>query len=144
MNIGLDGVGLGPLTLSWSSLTLALNLLTWFGLARFPGAQRAALTTLVVARLWAALPGLDGSRLLVEHLLDIVDVRRGTWAWGPGLAFGVLTLWFVQRRPTAPVIRAVALTVLAAAVPLALRPVPTVTAATLPTTGLPCWLPGPG
>lgn len=137
MNIGLDGVGLGPLNLSWSSLTLALGLLTWFSLARFPGAQRAALTTLLVARLWAALPGLDGSRPLVEHLLDIVDVRRGTWAWGPGLGAGLLILWFIQRRPSAPVIRAVALTVVAAAVPLVLRPVPTATATTLPATGLP-------
>ncbi|GHF63253.1 thiol-disulfide isomerase/thioredoxin [Deinococcus metalli] len=133
----LDGIVLGPLNLSWSSLTLALGLLTWFGVARFPGAQRAALVTLVVARLWAALPGLDDARPLAEHLLDIVDVRRGSWAWAPGLGAGLVTLWFIQRRPTAGVIRAVALTVLAATVPLVLRPVPAATAATLPSTALP-------
>ncbi|MDV6376550.1 hypothetical protein [Deinococcus arenicola] len=71
MNLGLDSLVLGPLNLSWQSLTLLLGLVTWLGLARFAQAERALLVTLLVARLWAAVPGLDGSRPLLENMLDI-------------------------------------------------------------------------
>ena len=51
MTVGLDGVGLGPLNLSWQSLSLLLGLVTWFALARFAHAERALFITLLVARL---------------------------------------------------------------------------------------------
>ncbi|MDV6376643.1 hypothetical protein [Deinococcus arenicola] len=60
MNLGLDGLVLGPLNLSWQSLTLLL--------------------------------GLDGGRPLLENVLDIVDIRRGSWAWFPGLLAGLAAL----------------------------------------------------
>lgn len=77
VNVGLDGVALGPLNVSWSALILMLGLLPWVTMARFPHAERAAGVPLLVARVWDALPGLDTSRPLLQNALDIVDVRRG-------------------------------------------------------------------
>ncbi len=137
MNLGLDGIGLGPLNLSWQSLTLLLGLVTWFSLARFAHAERALLVTLLVARLWAALPGLDGGRPLLENMLDIVDVRRGSWAWIPGLLGGLAVLWWPQRRFPSGLPRALAATLIVAALPELLKPAPQGLQITLPTTPLP-------
>lgn len=137
MNLGLDSLALGPLNLSWPSLTLLLGALTWLGLARFAGAERALLVTLVVARLWAALPGLDGGRPPLENALDIVDLRRGGWAWLPGVLAGLLALWWPQRRFSPVVVRALVITLVVAALPGLLRPAPQGLQATLPATPLP-------
>ncbi|CAM3416400.1 Thioredoxin domain-containing protein [Deinococcus saxicola] len=137
MNLGLDGIGLGPLNLSWQSLTLLLGVVTWLGLARFAHAERALFITLLVARLWAALPGLDGGRPLLENVLDIVDVRRGSWAWLPGLLAGLLALWWPQRRFPSGLPRALVVTLTVAALPGLLKPAPQGLQATLPATPLP-------
>lgn len=137
MNIGLDGIGLGPLNLSWQSLTLLLGLVTWFALARFAHADRAVLVTLLVARLWAALPGLSGDRPLLENLLDIVDMRRGGWAWPAGLLAGLFAVWWPRRRFPSGLPRALALTLTVAALPGLLKPAAQGLQATLPTTPLP-------
>ena len=137
MNLGLDGLGLGPLNLSWQNLTLLLGVVTWLSLARFANAERALIVTLLAARLWAALPGLDGGRPPLENLLDIVDLRRGGWAWLPGLMAGLIALWWPQRRFSPPVIRALAITLLVAALPGLLQPAPQKLQVTLPTKPLP-------
>ncbi|GGM16997.1 TlpA disulfide reductase family protein [Deinococcus aerophilus] len=137
MNLGLDGLILGPLNLSWQSLTLLLGVVTWLSVARFAGAERALLVTLLVARLWAALPGLDGQRPVLENLLDIVDIRRGGWAWLPGMLAGVLALWWPARRFSPLMMRAVAVTVVVAALPGLLKPAPQGMQASLPATPLP-------
>lgn len=142
MKIGLDGVGLGPLSLSWNSLTLALGLIVWFGVARFAHAERAALITLIVARVWAALPGLDAGRPVLQNLLDIVDVRRGEWAWGPGLVAGLLALWWPARTLPAGAPLALGVTLLAATLPHLLRPAAQGAQATLPGTPLPVLVAG--
>lgn len=137
MTLGLDGLGLGPLHLSWPSLTLVLGAVTWLTLARFAHAERALLVTLLVGRVWAALPGLGGDRPLLENVLDLVDLRRGGWAWGPGMVAGLLALWWPRRHFPAGLARALALTVIAAALPGLLRPVPQQLQAILPRTPLP-------
>lgn len=120
--IGPDGLRLGPLALSWPSLTLLLGLVAWAALARFPGAGRAALVTLITARLWAAVPGLDAGQPLLDNALDLVDVRRGDWAWLPGLAAGMLSLAVGPRGHGQVAARAVLVAVLAGALPGLLRP----------------------
>lgn len=137
MNVGLDGVGLGPLNLSWQSLSLLLGLFTWFALARFAHAERAVFVTLLVARIWAALPGLDADRPPLENVLDIVDVRRGGWAWLPGVLAGLLALWWPRRRFPQGLPRALGVTLTVAALPGLLRPAPQGLQATLPDTPLP-------
>lgn len=131
-----DGLSLGPLNLGWTALTLLLGYAVWSAQARFPHADLAALVTLLVARLWAALPGLSAARPLSENLLDLVDVRRGDWAWGPGLLAGALTLWLLSgRRWPAGAWPTLGLTVLAGLLPLLLQPANQADL-TLPTTQL--------
>lgn len=122
-----DGLSLGPLSLSWPSLTLVLGTLTWLALARFTLADRALALTLLAARLWAALPGWSTERPLLQNVLDILDVRRGDWAWGIGLLAGIGYLLWHMRRGTLRQdwLRPVALSVLAGLLPLSLRPAPT-------------------
>lgn len=102
IGLGPDGLNLGPAVMNWGNLSLILGLFTWLGLAKFPHAQAIALVTLLAARLGAALPGWTTQRSVAENLWDILDLRRGDWAWGPGLAAGVLfTLllaWHDLRR----------------------------------------------
>lgn len=120
-----DGLLLGPLSLSWSALTLLAGLLTWSALARFAGAGMVLGVTLLVARLWAAWPGLSPGRPLLENLLDVFDLRRGDWAWGPGLLAGLaalLRLGWPRRAFPAGSARAFALGVLAGLLPQVLRP----------------------
>lgn len=146
-----DGLGLGPLALSWTSLTLLLGVLTWTALARWPGAGVALGVSLLAARLWAAAPGLASSRPLLDNVLDVLDPRRGDWAWGAGLSAGVLFLACSGRQTLRRAVRPLLLSVLAGALPLLLRPAPSalqVTAAPLPglsadRTFLPAPLPRP-
>lgn len=98
IGFGPDGMNLGPAVVNWQNLSLLLGLFTWLGLAKFPQAQTTAALTLVVARLWAALPGLTTSRPLLDNVWDILDLRRGHWAWLPGLAAGLLYLLLETRR----------------------------------------------
>ena len=143
MHVGLDGVGLGPLNLGWASLTLAVGLVTWFSLARFPRAEGAAIITLVVARLWAAIPGLATQRPVLDNLLDIVDIRRGNWAWIPGLAAGAAYLFFfVLKRniPARHVTSSLLITLLLAALPQLLKPAPQGAQVSLPQTPLPSFV----
>lgn len=98
IGFGPDGMNLGPAVVNWQNLSLLLGLFTWLGLAKFPQAQTTAVITLVVARLWAALPGLATSRPLLDNVWDILDLRRGHWAWLPGLAAGLLYLLLETRR----------------------------------------------
>ncbi|WP_135229188.1 TlpA family protein disulfide reductase [Deinococcus fonticola] len=92
IGFGPDGMNLGPAVLNWQNLSLLLGLFTWLGLAKFPQAQTTALITLAVARLWAVLPGLTASRPFLDNVWDILDLRRGNWAWLPGLSAGLLYL----------------------------------------------------
>ena len=127
---GADGLNLGPLVVNWGNLSLMLGVLTWFWLARFASGQAVALVTLATARLWATLPGWTVSRPLLDNLWDVLDVRRGAWAWGPGLLAGLLyTLalsWRATRRgqqpPLAAAFRAAVPALLAGGLPLLLRP----------------------
>lgn len=115
---------LGPLSLSWPTLSLLAGLLTWSAVARFPGSGPALGVALVVARVWAAGPGLSAERPLLDNLLDVLDLRRGDWAWGPGLVAGALWLGWPRRPVPAGSARAAALSLLVALLPQALRPVP--------------------
>ncbi|BDP44538.1 thiol:disulfide interchange protein (plasmid) [Deinococcus aetherius] len=126
MNIGPDALKLGPLVLGWSQLTLVLGLLAWSSLARFRGAMEAAVVALVTARLWANLPGLFGQlgQSPGAGLLELLDVRRGGWAWGPGLAAGLLALWLPRRRLPDRLALPLLVTVLAGVLPLLLKPTP--------------------
>lgn len=119
-----DGLLLGPLSLSWPTLSLLAGLLTWSAVARFPGSGPALGVALVVARVWAAWPGLGTERPLLDNLLDVLDLRRGDWAWGPGLVAGALWLGWPRRPVPAGSARAAALSLLVALLPQALRPVP--------------------
>lgn len=92
IGFGPDGLNLGPAVVNWQNLSLILGLFTWLGLAKFPQAQTTAIITLVVARLWAVIPGLTNARPLLDNVWDILDLRRGDWAWLPGLSAGFLYL----------------------------------------------------
>lgn len=98
IGFGPDGMNLGPAVINWHNLSLILSLFTWLGLAKFPQAQTTAIITLVVARLWAVLPGLTTSRPLLDNVWDILDLRRGNWAWIPGMIAGFLYLLWETRR----------------------------------------------
>ncbi|EYB66349.1 hypothetical protein DEIPH_ctg139orf0071 [Deinococcus phoenicis] len=128
MTIGPDALTVGPLVLGWSQLTLVLGLLAWSTLARFRGAGVAAVVALFTARLWATLPGLFGnlSQSLGAQLLELLDVRRGGWAWGPGLAAGLFALWWPRRQFPTHLAFPLLVTVLAGLLPLLLKPTPTV------------------
>lgn len=134
--LGSDGVNLGPLLLGWGNLSLMLGLLTWFSLARFREAQAVALVVLLAARLGATLAGWTSSRPLLDNLWDVLDVRRGGWAWGLGLLAGLLYVLALvalrwQMLPLVPqVVRAAGPALLAGALPLLLKPAPSTT--TLP------------
>lgn len=141
MEIGLDGIYLGTLTLSWSNLTLILGVTLWITLARFTRAEWIMIVVLLVARLWAALPGLSVQRPIAEHLLDIIDLRRGDWAWGAGLLAGALSLIFVIKQSDHKIkqeaIRAALLTVLITLLPQLIRPTANAAQANLPNILLP-------
>lgn len=128
--LGSDGINLGPLLLGWGNLSLLLGLLTWFALARFREAQAVALVVLLVARLGATLAGWTSSRPLLDNLWDVLDVRRGSWAWGMGLLAGglyvlALVAWRGRATPLLPqVMRAAGPALLAGALPLLLKPAP--------------------
>ena len=98
IGFGPDGMNIGPLVMNWQNLSLILGIFTWLGLAKFPQAQTTAIITLVMARLWAVLPGLTTSRPLLDNVWDILDLRRGNWAWLPGLLAGLLYILFETWR----------------------------------------------
>jgi len=109
---------------------LVLALLTWLSLAHVPGARVAAVAALVTARLWAQLPGwLNGfGQPVADQLLDVLDLRRGAWAWGPGIAAGLLVLWWPHRQLPQRLALPLFGTLLAGTLPLLLKPLPDVRA----------------
>lgn len=127
LNFGPDGLSLGPAVLNWQNLSLVLGILAWLGLARFAAAQNALLITLTVARVVAVWPGLALSRPLLENLLDLVDLRRGGWAWIPGLIAGAVFIVLRARPDWQKALPAALGTLLAGSLPLLLKPAPQVT-----------------
>ncbi|WP_309569862.1 TlpA disulfide reductase family protein [Deinococcus sp.] len=88
------------------------------------------------------MPGLDASRPVTQNALDIVDVRRGgwawlRWAWLPEVIAGLLALWWPTRRFPAHLPAALLPTLLVATLPLLLKPAPPGLQATVPITPLP-------
>ncbi|MBI0445502.1 MULTISPECIES: redoxin family protein [Deinococcus] len=128
MNIAPDALTIGSLVIGWQQVTLLLGLLAWSFLARFRGAAEAGAVALVTARLWAFLPGVFGdlTQPLGAQLLELLDVRRGGWAWGPGLAAGLFALWWPRRQFPARLAFPLLVTVLAGLLPLLLKPTPAV------------------
>lgn len=112
--------------MNWANLSLVLGVTVWLGFARFPAAQNVLLVTLTAARVAAVLPGLTLSRPLLENLLDLVDLRRGDWAWIPGLIAGALFLLLQARPHLRAAVPAALGALLAGSLPLLLKPAPQV------------------
>lgn len=109
-------------------------------MARFVRAELVAVVTLLVARVWAAAPGLAFDRPLLENIWDIVDIRRGDWAWGPGFLAGIFSLVFFVRNDEIKIqeaTRAVLVTLLISVLPQLFRPVASGAQAVLPEVSLP-------
>lgn len=124
MNLTPDALQLGPLVLAWDRLILLLALGTWLGTAHVRHAGTAAHVTLITARLaalphWSELAPTFGGRLLT-----VLDIRAGDWAWPVGVTAGLVYLLTRLRGWPPALTRGLLLTASAVALPLLVRPAP--------------------